>query len=54
MKRKDINNNAPFGKRLTAGRHRVPIGRCRGRGVYETRLRLKVYETRRGDEFRKL
>ena len=46
--------SSPFGEHLATARHRVPEGRCRSWGVYETRLRINVYETRRGDEFRKL
>ena len=46
--------NAPFRECLAAGRHQVPLGHCRAGEVYETRLRIKVYETGKGDEFRKL
>jgi hypothetical protein len=36
---------ARLGEHLAAARHRVPVGHCRAGGVYETRLRIKVYET---------
>ena len=45
---------APFHERPAAVRHQVLGVYCMAGRVYETRLRFKVYEMPRGDEFREL